>query len=411
MTVSDGFKYKKKALHCEGVDLSAIAARAGTPAWVYSASSIRLRARALLGAVRGGNVHFAMKACSNLHILKLLAREGCGADIVSGGELFRASIAGISPSKIVFSGVGKTDDEIRLAISAGVGCFNVESPGELARIGSIAKGTRAPVRVAFRVNPDIDAKTHPHISTGLDRNKFGLSPQELAECYALLPRYHNVRAQGLSCHIGSQILSTKPLIQAWKKLRILAEQAPFGVTHLDLGGGLGISYDQKPAPTIASYKAAIREVFAGTKYKLSIEPGRALTGPCAVLLTSLTNIKTRGKKSFFVVDAAMNDLMRPALYGATHRFLPIRESKLAQERVDIVGPVCESGDTFEVGAHVPRSEPGELFIFSNAGAYGMSMSSQYNARPRAPEILVNGNRWKIIRERETYADLIAHELI
>ncbi len=406
------FCYKKNTLHCENVSLEKISTRFGSPLYVYSKSALVERVKRLRTYLpEHCEILFAVKACSNIHILNLLRQQGCGADIVSGGELFRASLAKISPDKIVFSGVGKTANELLLALQADISCFNIESVDELLLLEKIAVKNKINARAALRINPDINPKTHPYISTGLKRNKFGLSKQELAEIYRQIPRLKNVRLRGLSCHIGSQITETRPLIEAWTKLLTEAKNAPFDVTHLDLGGGLGISYEEKESVvSLEDYGKAIRQVFKNLPYKLSIEPGRSLTGPSAVLLTSLLNVKKRGARSFFVVDAAMNDLIRPALYDAVHPFLPVRSSSAKTITADIVGPVCESGDTFQIDAKVSQSIPGDLFVFANAGAYAMSMASQYNARPRAAEVLVSGTKCRLIRERETYADLVQREL-
>lgn len=423
---AEGFVYSRAGrgseLRCERVPLTEIAARIGTPTFVYSKRAIEERVRRLRRLIPDCAIYFAAKACGNIHVLRLLGKAGCGADIVSGGELFRAGLAGISPKKIVFSGVGKTQGEILEALKAGIHLFNVESLGELLTIERIAYREGIKTKAALRINPNIHPKTHPHISTGLRGNKFGLSRGELEEVYRVIPRLRRVRVCGLSCHIGSQITSAEPLEQAWRKLLEETARAPFDATHLDLGGGLGISYAGEKTLSLERYASLIRRVFRGKNFALGIEPGRAILGPTAILLTSAVSVKKRGAgprgasassgRSFLVVDAAMNDLARPALYGAVHPIFAVeRAARAHQKRFDVVGPVCESADAFESGALLAEPSPGSLFAISNCGAYAMSMSSQYNARPRAAEVLVEGARYRVIRERETYADLVERELL
>lgn len=422
-TPAEGFAYRRAGrgteLRCERVPLAKIAARAGTPTFVYSKRAIEGRVRRLKRLIPGCSIYFAAKACGNIHVLRILKNAGCGADIVSGGELFRAVLAGIAPSKVVFSGVGKAQGEILEALKAGIHIFNVESLEELLAIERIADREGIGARAALRINPNIHPKTHPHISTGLRENKFGLSREELEEVYRVIPRLRRVRVCGLSCHIGSQITSAEPLEQAWTKLLDETKKAPFDTTHLDLGGGLGISYAGEKTLSLERYASLIRKVFRGKNFKLAIEPGRAILGPTAILLTSAVSVKRRrtsrragSGKSFLVVDAAMNDLSRPALYGAVHPIFAVeRGVRARKERFDVVGPVCESADTFESGALLEKPAAGSLFAISNCGAYAMSMSSQYNARPRAAEVLVDGARYRMIRERETYADLVERELL
>lgn len=412
--VPEGFSYAgpRKELHCEGVPLSEVANEVGTPAYVYSKNALLNRVRRFQMALpKHCHIFFAVKACSNTHLLSLISSLGCGADIVSGGELFRASVAGIAPDRIVFSGVGKTRREISEALKAGLRAFNVESVAELALIDEIARQSNMRARVSFRVNPNVNAKTHPHISTGLRKNKFGLAKNELKEAYRSLPSFKAVDPVGLSCHIGSQILSAKPFAQAWSELLRAAREAPFAVRSLDLGGGLGIRYQKERALSIEDYGRLISKTFQGQPYELSVEPGRSLVGPIAVLLAEVAVIKKRDTQLFYVTDAAMNDLLRPALYGATHMAFPVIKSSGRTVKVDLVGPVCESADTFQTSARLPRLRTGALLAFGFAGAYGMAMASQYNSRPRAPEVLVDGTNYKMIRSRETYADIIQHELI
>lgn len=411
----EGFSFLNRQLHCEGVSLAQIAEEVGTPTYVYSKAALVNRVRRLQSSWTSGldcTIYFAVKSCSNIHILKTLAQSGCGADIVSGGELFRASVAEIAPTRIVFSGVGKSDREIAEALKAGIHLFNVESLAELITINRIAGEAGLVAPVSLRVNPNVDAKTHPHISTGLKKNKFGLAKSELNEIYRHLHSLKNISVHGLSCHIGSQIMTSRPFARAWAELITVAKQAPFEVKELDLGGGLGISYEQEKELSLEEYGRLIHKTFKGLNYKLGIEPGRALVGPVGVLLTRLTVAKKRGNRMFYVVDAAMNDLIRPALYGAVHPLMLVEQPKTRKTvQADIVGPVCETGDTFQTNLRFPVAEAGALLAFGNAGAYGMSMASQYNSRPRAAEVLVDGSTYHVIRSRETYADLIQHELV
>ncbi|MEW6058399.1 MAG: diaminopimelate decarboxylase [Bdellovibrionota bacterium] len=412
----EGFSYSKGELHCEQVPLKKIAKEVGTPTYVYSKATLSNRVQRLQKVWRGAKfeaqVYFAVKACSNIHILRLLGQEGCGADIVSGGELFRSSIAEIDPRKIVFSGVGKSEKEIVEALKARIHMFNVESLEELLSIDRLSFESGSKAQVSLRVNPNVDAKTHPHISTGLKKNKFGLSKDELQEIYRTLPRLKSAQVCGLSCHIGSQILALQPFSKAWKELVETAKKAPFDVKFLDLGGGLGVPYLGEKAIELEDYAELIAKTFKGSPYEIGIEPGRALVGPSAMLLTKLLNVKRRGARSFYIVDAAMNDLIRPALYGATHPAFSVEQARSrALVTTDLVGPVCETADTFQTNLKLPALKSGSLLAFGNAGAYGMTMASQYNSRPRVAEVLVDGSSYKIIRRRETYANLIEHELV
>ncbi len=410
----EGFSYLGGKLHCEGVPLSRIAGEVGTPTYVYSRTALVNRVRRLqtaLGNDINCQIYFAVKACSNIHILEVLRSAGCGADIVSAGELFRASVAQIPADLVVFSGIGKTEKEISEALKARIHIFNVESLAELLTIERLAYAAGEKARVALRVNPNVDAKTHPYISTGLKKNKFGLAPSELREIYAQLDNLRAVNVCGLSCHIGSQILTEAPFVKAWKELIKTAVEAPFDVTYLDLGGGLGIPYQREKEYSLERYGALVKKTFKGLNYKLGVEPGRSIVGPIGMLLTQLVVTKKRGARNFYILDAGMNDLLRPALYGATHPVSVVdlpRTRKLAP--VDLVGPVCESSDSFQTGVRLPPLHAGALLAFGNAGAYGMTMGSQYNSRPRAAEVLVDGSSYQVIRTRETYADLIQREL-
>lgn len=409
-----GFQYEKGALHCDGTALSSLAEEHGTPLYVYSAPLMAARVRELQSGLGDApcQIHFAVKALPNVQVLRHLAGLGCGADIVSGGELARALKARIAPGKIVFSGVGKTREEMAAALKARIARFNVESFAELMLLNDVAAGCGAQAPVSFRVNPDVDAKTHPYISTGLKENKFGLDRGELAECLATLPRLKNIDAQGLSCHIGSQILTLKPLQDSWEALKTMAAKMPFPVTHLDLGGGLGIPYGREKAVSLADYGKRVAAFSRrNPDFQLALEPGRSLVGPAGALVTRVIAVKLRGRRRFAILDAGMNDLIRPALYGATHGALPLRAPRRGAKLAayTLVGPVCESADTFQSGARLPELTPGDLVALTNAGAYGMSMASQYNSRPRPAEVLVREGRADLVRCRETYDDLFRHE--
>jgi diaminopimelate decarboxylase len=348
--------YKGSALYVEDVPLRLIADAVGTPTYVYSKAAIVDRVQQLRASVKGLDlsIYYAVKANSNLHILRLMKQLGCGADIVSGGELYRAQQAGIAGKEIVFSGVGKTQEEISQALKAQVGFFNVESISELHQIDqlshSIVKRTKEKISVALRVNPNVDAKTHPYISTGLKENKFGLDQSELQSVFSNFSIFKNINICGLSCHIGSQILELKPYEQAWREVLNIAKNAPMKITHIDLGGGMGISYSNKgQALPFVEFGSLIKKVFGSSNFHLGLEPGRSLVGAAGYLLTELTAIKARPNKIFYIVDAGMNDLLRPALYQAHHEVLAVTKHETSKQKVqtvDIVGPVCESSDVF-----------------------------------------------------------------
>ena len=402
----------KQGIHPDA--LEAIAAWWGTPCYVYDGALLKKRAQALLCSLGDAPVavHFAVKACSNIHILKLLGDLGCGADIVSGGELYRALKAGIPAERIVFSGVGKTESEVKAAVDAGIHSFNVESADEVRLIDKVALACGRKARVSFRFNPDIDAKTHPYISTGLKRNKFGLDRAELKLALGALAKARGLTPLGLSCHIGSQILSLKPLARSWKLLAEEAAHLPFKATHLDLGGGLGVAYNQKEkAPPLEAYGKELR-AFARKHPGMTfgIEPGRSLVAEAGQLLTRVVAVKRRGRATFVVVDAGMNDLLRPALYGARHEIRAVSRKGAAKLTAAVVGPVCESADVFSDRVKLPAVEPGDLLAISHAGAYGMSMASRYNSRALPAEILVDGGTPRLIRARESDYDQIRHEI-
>jgi diaminopimelate decarboxylase len=412
------FQYRQNTLFAEELALEEIAERFGTPTYVYSRRAIveafgEFRRAA---GTRNVLVCYALKANSNLAVVDLLAREGAGFDIVSGGELQRVLAVGGAPSRTVFSGVGKSEAEMRMALEAGVRCFNVESESELLRLDRVAGvlGRRAPV--SLRVNPNVDARTHPYISTGLRENKFGIAHDAALAAYRTAARLPNLEVHGIDCHIGSQITAIEPFLAALDKLLELVDALHAeGITlrHLDLGGGLGIRYDAEEPPSRQALFAAVFERLdrhpRGASYELMFEFGRSIVGNAGVLLTRVEYLKRNGEHRFAVVDAAMNDLMRPSLYDAWHAVLPVqRRDDTPVQRYDIVGPVCESGDWLARGRELAVAE-GDLLAIASAGAYGMAMSSNYNTRARAAEVVVDGRDAHLVRERESVASLFALE--
>ncbi|MDZ4202496.1 MAG: diaminopimelate decarboxylase [Gallionella sp.] len=409
------FHYRGDALCVEQVPLADIAAQYGTPCYVYSRAALtggyRQFADALLG--REHLICYAVKANSNLAILNVFARLGAGFDIVSGGELQRVIAAGGDAGKVVFSGVGKSAAEMRMALEAGILCFNVESSAELDRLNEVAGGMGKIAPVSLRVNPDVDAKTHPYISTGLKQNKFGVAYGEAVALYRKARDLPHLRVTGVDCHIGSQLTETSPFIAAAEKvLALVDELAREGIRleHIDLGGGLGIRYDEETPPVIAEYVAALLGALKGRGEKLILEPGRVLVGNAGVLLTRVEYLKHGEEKNFAIVDAAMNDLMRPALYDAYHDILPVQRASGSEQTYEVVGPICETGDF--IGRERKLSiAPQALLAVLSAGSYGMSMSSNYNTRPRAAEVMVDGGAVHLVRERETVPQLFAGERI
>ena len=411
------FDYVHDNLHCDGVNLAEIANSAGTPCYVYSAQQI-LDAYRAYDAAFGDLPHtvcYAVKANSNLAVLALLAREGCGFDIVSGGELFRVMQAGGDPSRVVFSGVGKTRGEIEFALQSGIRAFNCESEGELAEIDRIAGEMGTIAKFSMRVNPDVDAVTHPYISTGLRDHKFGIDIATAPAVYKRALSFKNLRASGVSCHIGSQILDYSSMLEAADKVLALIETLRsdgIQIDHADLGGGLGIAYKgADSAPGIPDYIANLRKRVEGRNLTVMIEPGRSIVGQAGVLLTRVLYTKRSPAKEFVIVDAAMNDLIRPTLYQAHHDIVPLTRTDAAAAVVDVVGPVCETGDFLARDRSVEGATPGALLALKSAGAYGFAQSSNYNSRPRVAEVLVEGSSWRVVRARETYADLIQGESI
>ena len=405
-------------LHVERASLAELAEEFGTPTYVYSKSALESAygeyADALAAHAAGQDalVCYAIKANSNLAILQTFARLGAGFDIVSGGELRRVIKAGASPEKVVFSGVGKSVEEIEFALETGIHCFNVESIPELARLNDVAGRLAKKAPVSLRVNPDVDPKTHPYISTGLKSNKFGVAYADARRVYREAAALPHLKVVGIDCHIGSQILEIDPFVEALDKLLVLIEQlAADGIRleHLDLGGGLGIRYqDGQVPPKVADYLRPILDRLQGRGLRLVLEPGRRLVGNAGCLLTRVEFLKDGEEKHFAIVDAAMNDLMRPALYDAWHDIVPVVEQSGSAKAWEIVGPVCESGD-FLGHNRVLALKPGDLLAVMSAGAYGMAMSSNYNARRRAAEVLVDDTRAHLVRQREHYASLWADE--
>ena len=404
-------------MYCEGVSLADVAARAGTPCYVYSSRTIVENYRAYDEALAGipHRVCYSLKANSSLGVVHLLAQAGAGFDIVSGGELYRVLKAGGDAGGVVFSGVGKTADEVEYALAEGIHSFNCESEAELALIDALAarRGVRA--RAAVRVNPDVSPETHPYIVTGLRENKFGIAIAEVEEVYERARELRNVVLDGVSCHIGSQILDAESILEAVDKMVALVERLRargIAIRSLDLGGGLGVAYrPDERSPEIGAFVAAIRPKVEGRNLFVALEPGRSIVGEAGVLLTRVLYRKCSPSKEFIVVDAAMNDLIRPALYQAHHEIVPVQPRAGKAMVVDVVGPVCESGDFFARDRKLGPVEPGDLVALLDAGAYGMVQSSNYNSRPRAAEVLVEGAKARLIRRRETVADLLATEIV
>ncbi len=407
--------YSDHELSVENVTLADIAEKEGTPCYVYSSAAILAQYRAydLAFGSAAHQVCFAVKANSNLSILRLLAEAGAGFDIVSGGELFRVLRAGGDPAKVVFSGVGKSREEVEYAISKGIHSFNCESEAELALIDSIAARHGVVARVALRVNPNVDAKTHPYISTGLHDHKFGINIDVVKGVYDRAASLGHLRLQGVSCHIGSQLMDTNPLFEALNGVLALVDElraAGHPITELDMGGGLGVAYkEEQQPPETEAYIQMICEKTAGHKVKLMVEPGRSITANAGVLLTRVMYRKTTATKEFVIVDAAMNDLIRPSLYQAHHEIVPLRQRTLGTITADVVGPVCESGDYFARDRELANVFPGDYVALMSAGAYGFVQASNYNSRPRAAEVLVKGDKWLVIRKRETLEDLVRGE--
>jgi diaminopimelate decarboxylase len=412
----DTFRYRNDALWVEGVRLSDLARRYGTPLYVYSGQKIRSQFNSFdrAFAPHPHTICFAMKANGNLAVLALLAQSGAGADIVSGGELFRALKAGVPPSRIVFSGVGKTEDEMTAALKAGILMFNVESSEELDALARVARRVGKPASLSIRVNPNVAVDTHHHIATGKAENKFGVMIDQAEALYGRAAKNPWLRVVGVQSHIGSQLLDVRPYRETLKKLLGLVdrlEKAGIVLSVLDIGGGLGVVYKNEKSPRPSQLADQLLPLLKGRALRLFFEPGRFLVAEAGCLLTKVLYRKEPGHKNFVIVDAAMNDLARPALYDAHHPIWPIRKSKIGSYVADVVGPICETGDCLAKARPVPRPRPGDVWAVMAAGAYGFSMSSQYNARPRAAEVLVLGKKHWVVRARETRADLIRGEKI
>lgn len=424
------FEYRKGLLHCEDRDLETLAARYGTPLFVYSASTIRDHYQRLTKALEplDHGICYAVKACSNIAILSLLARAGSGFDIVSGGELFRVIRAGGDPSKCTFAGVCKTEDEMRLALEHGIHSFNIESEPELDRLSRVAASMGVTAPIAIRINPDVDAATHKYISTGKSENKFGVPLETSAALYKKAASLPGIEIRGVQMHIGSQILKAAPFARAIKKISPFVESLKqnYGITFLSIGGGVGIVYDpalesgksswwksqERSALPFEDYAAAILPPLQKLGLRVLVEPGRVIVGNAGLLLTRVHYVKKTASKTFVIVDAGMNDLIRPALYESHHEIVPVRKRPGAKAlTVDIVGPVCESGDFFAQNRPLPSLREGDLVAVLSAGAYGAAMGSNYNSRPLPAEILVSGDKDRVIRERQSLDDLIRGEQI
>jgi diaminopimelate decarboxylase len=412
------FHYEDNELYCEDVSVTRICSDLGTPVYIYSRATLARHFSVFQQSFTGTDhlVCFSMKACSNIAILSIFRKLGGGVDIVSGGELYRALKAGIDPGKIVYSGVGKTAPEIDQALAAGILMFNVESDEELLLLNARAVDAGKKAKVAIRVNPDVDPRTHPYISTGLKKNKFGIDVSASIELYRRAKKMDGIDPVGLDCHIGSQLTELSPFLEAVERLRDLINTLRtegISIKFLDIGGGLGINYDQEEPPLPEAYGSAIIEKVSDMGVKLILEPGRVLVGNAGILVTKVLYQKRGPVKRFIIVDAAMNDLIRPSLYDAHHAVWKVNNKSEGQEKivVDLVGPICESGDFLAQGREIDPLKSGEYLALMSAGAYGFSMSSNYNSRPRAAEVLVDGDRYYTIRDRETYEDLTRRERI
>jgi len=409
------FEMKNGTLFAEGVSVKELAKRFGTPLYVYSTATLKRHFQAFDSAFNSMEhlTCYSVKANSNLSVLRLLASLGAGMDIVSGGELYRALLAGVAAEKIVYSGVGKKPSEIAQALNAGILMFNVESVQELVRINDVARELGKVAQVSFRINPDVDPKTHPYISTGMKKNKFGLSIESALDAYAMARDLPGIEPVGMDCHIGSQLTTIEPFLEALDKLMAFYEKLKgmnLNIRYLDLGGGLGIPYNEEEPPHPKEFGAALTKAMSGLPLKVILEPGRVIVGNAGILVTEVLYTKQTSSKSFVIVDAAMNDLVRPSLYGSFHRIEEVEPQGRPALDVDVVGPICESGDFLAKDRQLPEMRQGELLAVYSAGAYGFTMSSNYNTRTRAAEILVDGDKAIVARRRETYESLVAHEI-
>jgi diaminopimelate decarboxylase len=410
------FNYRKGELYAEDVPVRDIVAEFGSPVYIYSSKTLLRHLQAYKDAFGGMRniICFALKANSNAAIVKLFAKHGAGADVVSGGELFRAMRAGIPAGKIVYAGVGKTEDEIRYALRSKILMFNVESEDELVEIDRIAGLMRLKAPVALRINPDIDPQTHPYISTGMKKHKFGIPIDSAVAHYRLAGKLKNITVTGVQYHIGSQLTKISPFVDSLKRVLLLTDElAKIGIkiSHLDIGGGLGINYLEENPPEPGDLALKILPLLKGRDITLVLEPGRSLVGNAGILVTKVLYLKEGEKKNFVIVDAGMNDLMRPSLYDAYHHIQPVLKGRRQNFVADVVGPICESGDFLARDRELPKVRQGEYLAVMSAGAYGYSMSSTYNSRPRVAEVMVNGGEFALARKRETYNDLIRGEMI
>ena len=410
------FEYKHHQLYCEGLSVQEIAKKVGTPFYLYSYNTLARHFTVFDQAFQGipHVVCYSAKANSNIAILRLFVGLGAGVDVVSRGELYRALKGGADPKKIVFSGVGKREDEIEYALTAGILMFNVESLPELQVLNEVASSLGKKAAISLRVNPDIDPKTHPYISTGLKKNKFGIDINQALPAYRRASQLPHLKVVGIDCHIGSQLTQVGPFIEALKKLRGLIEQLRaegMEIRYVDLGGGLGITYEDEEPPHPVEYASTLLEEIRGFDCTLILEPGRVIVGNAGILVSKVLYLKENEVKRFVIVDAGMNDLVRPSYYGSYHRILPVKEEPREEITADVVGPICESSDFLARERKIPKPSPGDLLAVMSAGAYGFSMSTNYNSRPRVAEVLVKDDQMSIIRKREDYEDLIRGEAI
>lgn len=410
------FQYRQDQLCCEEIPVKDIARQVGTPFYLYSLNTLESHFRAFQGAFAGVEhlICFSAKANSNIAILRIFSRMGGGVDVVSGGEIFRAMKAGISPGRIVYSGVGKREEEIEYALELPILMFNVESTQELVLMDKVAGRMKTKAPVALRVNPDVDPKTHPYISTGLKKNKFGINIQKALDDYRLANTLPNVKVIGVSCHIGSQLTEVGPFVEAVQRLKDLVlklRAEGMNIQYLDIGGGLGITYNLEEPPHPKDYANALLQELGDIRCTLVLEPGRVIVGNAGILVTKVLYTKEGDEKNFVVVDGAMNDLIRPSLYGSYQRVQPVHKVERAETTVDVVGPICESSDFLAKDRQLPRLEQGDLLAVMSAGAYGFTMSSNYNSRPRAAEVLVAKDKYFVIRRREDYEDLVRGETV
>ena len=410
------FIFKDNELYCESVSVKKIAEEVGTPFYLYSLATIKRHFKAFneSSKVMNSIVCFSVKANSNIAVLNVLFKLGWGADIVSGGELYRAIKAGVDTSKVVYSGVGKTEGEIEFALNSNILMFNVESLSELYLINKIAGNMGKKARISFRVNPDVDPKTHPYISTGMKKNKFGINIKHALDSYDEAEKLNNIEVIGLDCHIGSQLTEISPFndaVKIIKDLLLKLNKRGFDIQYLDLGGGLGITYENEMPPHPSTYMNSIKEILKGYDGKVVFEPGRVIIGNSGAFITKVIYKKSTGHKNFIIVDGGMNDLIRPALYEAYHEIVPVIKKTGSKFKADIVGPICESADFLGKERTFHSIDEGDYLAVLSAGAYGFSMSSNYNSRPRAAEILVDGDKFYTVREREKYEDLIEKENI